>query len=250
MKRKRGQRHDEDGAFVPEKRKRGGPQPTGWFHVLLWLVVTGSFGIAALVFLAEHLDISRPIPVLPAPATITVKNNVPTQIVGLGSANRPTLPPTWTPLPTNPPTATVTSTATPTVTPTPTTTPELRERVVIISAQAEWQSSETEIQPGDVVEIGYVEGYWLSWPGTGPFGPDGGFFHVCNAVDCLEPLRGYSQAGMIGRIGKEGEMFPVGYKASFVAAASGELQLRINDAYTTDNEGSITMRVIVKRYND
>ena len=133
---------------------------------------------------------------------------------------------------------------------TPSTTPQVRERTVTIEAQAGWQSGEVLLEPGEIIEITYVEGQWVSWPGTGPFGPDGGASFICDQEDCVEPLRAYAQAGMIGRIGDDGEIFPVGYRYTDVAETSGELQLRINDDNTTDNSGSITMRVVVKQYND
>jgi hypothetical protein len=249
MKRKREQIVGADGELLdhaPEKRKRGraGPQK----NVLTLGISLGVVMLVGLmVFLAPGFRNQATDHLIATPNSI---DEVSTQIVPLTAIERPTLKPEWTALPTDLPTLTATASLTPTDTPTATVTPEIIERIVHVSAQAAWQSGETIVQPGEVVEISYVTGRWFSWPGTGPFGPDGGFFYICDKDDCVEPLRGYSQAGMIGRIGEDGEMFPVGYRTSFVAEQSGEIQLRINDDYTTDNEGIITMRIIVKRYND
>jgi hypothetical protein len=252
MKRKRNQIIGSDGELLApfsQKRKRSEQGESGRRGLLIMFVLVNLGLLAMFVYIntASRMQLADAVAIT---ATVTVEPGAPTQIVPLGALDLPTLPPTWTAEPTSTATDTPTVTPTPTASPTPTTTPQVRERVVTIEAQAGWQSGEVLLEPGEVIEISYVEGKWESWPGTGPFGPDGGFFGICDQDDCVEPLRAYSQAGMIGRVGNDGNMFGVGYKYSFVAETGGELQLRINDDYTTDNSGSITMRIIVKRYND
>jgi hypothetical protein len=74
------------------------------------------------------------------------------------------------------------------------------------------------------------------------FGPNGGSSFICSSERCVEPLIGYPQGGLIGRIGI-GPPFAVGEYVTFTADADGVLQLRMNDAGTYDNKGSVLMRV-------
>ncbi len=130
----------------------------------------------------------------------------------------------------------------------PQATPQVLMREVTISAQAAWQSTDIDLLPGDRVEILYITGEWIATPGNAPSGPEA-VGYACDQADCVEPLRGFSQTGMIGRLDADGEIFPVGGQASFTAETAGVLQMRINDAVTSDNSGNVTMRVTVKRYN-
>ncbi len=244
MKRKRRQIVGDDGELLPPystKLKRGERSRRGnmlAFLVLLALIAGGILAIPVYLTVAPE-------------RTVTTSNAVVAEnLITSEPKERATLPPTWTAMPSSTASHTPTLTSTVTATATATATPLVRERVVTIVAQAGWQSGETVVETGEVIEISYVNGHWFSWPGTGPFGPDGGFFGICDQDDCVEPLRGYSQSGLIARIGENGEFWPVGYRASRVAEVSGELQLRINDDYTTDNEGSVTMRIVVKHFND
>ena len=253
MKRKRGQVVGHDGELLepyPDKPKRGESRSQPTLVVLLVVItaLTSSVGLIAYFNVSQQ---AQPVDVV----LVATEPPVPTRIVPLAALAQPTLPPEWTVVPTasDTPSLTPVNTLVPTTTPTPTNTPEIRERVVTINALTGWQSGQAIIQPGEVVEITYVDGLWESWPGVGMSGPDGRNFHICHNTDefeCAEPLAGYSQAGMIGRVGDDGDMFGVGYQYSFVAETGGVLQLRINDRDTYDNSGSITMRITVKRYND
>jgi hypothetical protein len=111
--------------------------------------------------------------------------------------------------------------------------------VAVDSAQG-WQPTGLNLEEGQFFIIQYVEGDWSIWPEDAfRYGPDGGAV-ACNATDCVEPLRGYTKSGLIGRIG-DSEPFVVGSYLETTASRAGMLQLRVNDGGTHDNEGIITM---------
>jgi len=114
---------------------------------------------------------------------------------------------------------------------------------VAVDAHEGWQDSGVSLAIGDDITIEYVEGQWTNWLGSVPFhGPDGGLSYVCSSSGCVEPLPGFPQGGLIGRIGFA-EPLGVGDYAAFTADRDGMLQLRMNDAGTYDNKGSVLMRV-------
>ncbi len=114
---------------------------------------------------------------------------------------------------------------------------------VAVDAQEAWQDTGLMLDVGDDVVIEYLEGQWTNWLNMLPFfGPDGGPSYVCSASTCVEPLHGYPQGGLIGRVG-DGSPFGVGYHLEFTADGEGMLQMRMNDVGTSDNKGSVHMQI-------
>lgn len=114
---------------------------------------------------------------------------------------------------------------------------------VAVDAHEEWQDTSVNLSTGNDVVIEYVDGEWTNWLGEIPFfGPTGGPSFICGWEACVEPLIGYPQGGLIGRVGF-GEPFAVGDYVAFTAETDGMLQLRMYDAGTYDNKGSVLMRV-------
>jgi hypothetical protein len=75
-------------------------------------------------------------------------------------------------------------------------------------------------------------------------GPDGDSTERCPHDDC--PMRDRPSAELFGRIGENGDAFPVGSHRTVRAAADGTLLLGINDPYPHDNSGSFVATVIVR----
>ncbi len=115
--------------------------------------------------------------------------------------------------------------------------------IVAVDAHEEWQNTGISLIRGDEVVIEYVEGRWTNWLDELPFfGPDGGPSYVCSSSSCVEPLRGYAQGSLIGRIGNS-DPFAVGEYMEFTADNEGMLQLRMNDVGAYDNKGSVLMEI-------
>jgi|FLYN01.1.fsa_nt_gi hypothetical protein len=116
--------------------------------------------------------------------------------------------------------------------------------MVTVDAQEEWQDTGVSLTVGDDIVIEYVDGEWTNFDGESLFGPEGGASFICEGSDCVEPLPGYPQGALIGRIGF-GSPFAVGEYLQLTANAPGMLQFRMNDVGTYDNKGSLRMRVTV-----
>jgi hypothetical protein len=115
-----------------------------------------------------------------------------------------------------------------------------------VRADAGWQATGVSLRPGEYVHVEVISGEWSN--GVPPrFG--GGFpfdnAYVCNNSDCVEPIVGFPQGALIGRIGRD--LYPIGRSLAFRAASNHELALRMNDGDEGlhDNVGEITVRITV-----
>lgn len=107
-----------------------------------------------------------------------------------------------------------------------------------------WQSMGIFLHPGEAVTI-VARGRWLYSPEVGYIGPEGAspsrypapsYYPVPNGIGgCL-----------IGRIGEDGHPFYVGRRATIRSDTLGLLYLRINDDIITDNDGYVTVEILVE----
>ena len=128
--------------------------------------------------------------------------------------------------------------------------------VLHVDAAAGWTATGVTVQQGQVVDADATgrafttrpwrigETYFPPQQGTGRAGESGpgGQPYTCTSWDggtCL--AEGAPFGALIGRIG--GTTFVVGDTASFVAPATGELDLAVNDAaeWLFDNSGGFTV---------
>jgi hypothetical protein len=111
-----------------------------------------------------------------------------------------------------------------------------------IYAAEGWQPTGLWLEKGQYFRIQYMQGSWSIFPDDDVrYTADGGAA-ACGQPDCVEPIPDYTTSGLIGRIG-DGVPFPVGSYLETTAQYTGTLQLRVNDAGTHDNEGSVIIRV-------
>ena len=156
----------------------------------------------------------------------------------------PTTTPSPTPTTTPSPTPTTTPSPTPTTTPspTPTTTPSAGLELIVPAATPRHDTG-IVIAAGQHVLIEVIDGEWQPGPSPGwpPVGADGdGRVPIGDAF----PLPDQPLMALIGGIA-DGRPIAVGDRLEFVAAAGGELWLGPNDDDTSDNAGSLRVRVVV-----
>jgi len=158
---------------------------------------------------------------------------------------------TYTPLPTVTDTTVLSPTNTskpisPTIlfTPVPATTVPTVQ--VIVDARGGWQNTNVEISTNDVLTIQYVGGDWTgnaNNPGKsrGENAP-----WAERTEECL-PVKG-QDSSLVSRIGG-GKSFVVGQYFSDRILSSGKLELRMNDCdqWLGDNDGAITVSILVNR---
>ena len=120
------------------------------------------------------------------------------------------------------------------------------EVVTRVLAQAEdWRNSGLIVGAGKAYHI-EAEGRWhaqSSCPWTGPDG-FGAYNGTCWDND-NKIIQGYSHSALVGKVGENGEAFPVLNAYDLRARSEGILFLRINEAFgwCGDNEGFVTARV-------
>lgn len=119
---------------------------------------------------------------------------------------------------------------------------DLTERRVY--AYRGWQSMGIFLHPGEVVTI-VARGRWLYSPEVGYSGPEGASPSRYPAPSYY-PLPNGVGGCLIGRIGESGHPFYVGRRATIPSDALGLLYLRINDDIVTDNDGYVTVEIIVE----
>jgi hypothetical protein len=136
------------------------------------------------------------------------------------------------------------------VRPTPVPTVSAGDFVVRVDARkAGWQSAGIAVEAGVPVRVAVIGGTWTHFRGEAPSNAGAGGGYICAeampAAGCIEPVPGFPQGGLVGRIG--GRTFAVGEGTSLVAPAGGQVELRINDADEGlyDNDGALTVRVTV-----
>ncbi|NNJ11196.1 serine/threonine protein kinase [Chloroflexales bacterium ZM16-3] len=176
-----------------------------------------------------------------------------TIVVGLGSppvtVTATTVVPSATLPP--PPTATLPPPPTATLPPPPTATlPPIVIPVtsVTVQANAGWNGTGYDVQPGDQIQIVYRSGLWTYW--TGHIAPtdgrgDLGYIcaHIIPASQCVEPIPDVAKGALIARIG-DGAPIYIGNDATIVSTAAGQLQLGINDTEFGDNTGALNVEII------
>jgi hypothetical protein len=109
-----------------------------------------------------------------------------------------------------------------------------------IYAYRDWQSLGMQVNPGDLINI-RAQGEWLYTPGE-YHGPEG---HRSYYAPDTYPINSVSGGVLLGRIGEDGYPFVVGRGGTYFADREGFLFLRINDDILSDNEGYVTVEVIV-----
>ena len=114
--------------------------------------------------------------------------------------------------------------------------------LVEVPATATFSDTGLEVERGDMVEV-EANGTISFADGATQVGPDG---HAPDDSDALSVLRCPDHASLIGRLGEDGQPFPIGSQALFVATETDRLFLGVNDTVTTDNSGSFTARVLTR----
>jgi len=109
-----------------------------------------------------------------------------------------------------------------------------------IYAYRDWQSLGIQVNPGDLIRM-RAQGTWLYTPGE-YHGPEG---HRHYVAPNTYPINRVAGGVLLGRIGEDGYPFIVGRGGTFVADQRGFIFLRINDDILSDNEGYVTVEVIV-----
>ena len=120
---------------------------------------------------------------------------------------------------------------------------------VQVSARTGWQRTGVVVEAGDVVSVSVVSGTWTHWEGGRPYnGGQGDTTYICANVmpasECFEPDPYSPQGALIGEI--ENWVVGIGTANTFTAQRNGELLLRINDLYVADNDGELTVDVVVR----
>ena len=106
-----------------------------------------------------------------------------------------------------------------------------------------WQSMGVALHPGEVVTI-TARGKWLYSPKVGYYGPEGAPPSRYPAPSYY-PLPNGIGGCLIGRVGEDGVPFYVGRKITIRSDTTGLLYLRINDDIVTDNNGFLTVKIMV-----
>lgn len=109
----------------------------------------------------------------------------------------------------------------------------------------EWQSTTLWIQPGDLLEIEYLEGFWQVVPQGVDADSSGVGTYTC-LVECVELMDNYPRGGLVGKIG-ESDLFAVGTRRTIRAQEEGILAFRINDTIIGDNSGAVRIRITVQK---
>ncbi len=115
--------------------------------------------------------------------------------------------------------------------------PAAREapNATVVRANLDWQPTGVRVRVGDAFTVRYVAGTWseCSKPGCVDVGADG---HAGTA------LKGCPHAALVGRIG---DAAPLCLGADFagIAKNEGELALRINDDFISDNHGLVVVEI-------
>lgn len=124
----------------------------------------------------------------------------------------------------------------------------------VLANAEEWRNSGVILKKGIKYKI-KAEGKWridsLVCPWAGPDGR-GCFEGLCVDLRNAAIVKGWSDCTLIGKIGTDGEPFPVGDEYEFVAPEDGTLFLRINESWPCgDNQGYVTAETtVVESYAD
>jgi hypothetical protein len=128
-------------------------------------------------------------------------------------------------------------------------------RTTRVSASHKWQDGHLMLLSGSTIEIRVVGGGWTEDTGVVPLHlGEGGLHHghtyICandQPVDyCPEPMPHAPRGSLISRV--RNQHFYVGNKRVITSDRTGELYLRINDAWRwglEDNSGSLSVKVLL-----
>lgn len=114
---------------------------------------------------------------------------------------------------------------------------ETTEFTMEIAASRLWSDTGIDLERGEMFSV-LASGTIDFGPATtGPegFGPDD--HDEYNVVPCRD------HAGLVGRVGQDGEPFFVGAEAVSVATSAGRLYLGVNDSDTGNNSGAYAIRL-------
>jgi hypothetical protein len=132
-------------------------------------------------------------------------------------------------------------------------TPNIDEAFVV-QANKDWQSTGITVRRGDLITIRDITGTWTI---AAFVMPSNSFTETQNftdyrgnpawSLDYDPPTGKYANMGrLIAQIGNQNP-FVVGNELEFEAQTSGSLSFRMNDRNFDNNDGSISLRIIVKR---
>lgn len=127
---------------------------------------------------------------------------------------------------------------------TPLAYPYLTRQGIIqdVYAEREWQNTGLEIKPDDVVRIIQVGGAWTHWE-SGTLYDANGYTQL--GLQANTPLSITVGGALIGRIGTN-RPFAVGRWLEMTASDAGDLNLAMNDNNYGDNQGFITVEIVVE----
>lgn len=123
---------------------------------------------------------------------------------------------------------------------------------IVQSSNSDWTATNIDLLAGDKLWIDYrADGSWLlntSWSvdadGT-PLNPSGE--RPMANTGPVEYYQGFRLGGMIGKIDSSDVFFLGKQKWNFPPHRTGQLYMKCNDYFFTDNTGSMVVRVIVAR---
>ena len=120
--------------------------------------------------------------------------------------------------------------------------PTLQENMATtqIFAYRGWQSTGVRLQANETAVI-RAKGQWLYTPGEWHDARG----HKRYPAPSFYPMTGVAGGILIGRVGEDGYIQPIGTNGSIWSDKAGMLYLRINDDILSDNEGSLQVTVEV-----
>jgi hypothetical protein len=126
---------------------------------------------------------------------------------------------------------------------TPTIYPYLASRGTLIDVHAEqdWQDTGVSVASADQLTIVQIDGEWTYWSDyVKPFDANG---DINEYLQEDVPLKSEPVGALIGKIGKDGDPFPVGRWRTFTTSNEGTLYLAMNDGEHSDNAGHVTVMI-------
>jgi len=128
----------------------------------------------------------------------------------------------------------------PSITPPPPSSTE-----ITVSATQGWQDSQVYVQESTELMIEVVAGQWTHWKDHWSYYQgEGNPGDICSSA-CSIPIPDVPKGSLIGRVGNQ--IFGIGNKSVVMVQESGTLYLRMNDDVLDDNDGALTVSVLVLR---
>jgi hypothetical protein len=113
---------------------------------------------------------------------------------------------------------------------------------VTVKSTTGWQATGINLDVGDILNISWLSGQWVGRKGDPYHGPEGPTYDAYPGGPNY-PLPGVVEDSMVGKIGSA--VFSVGRQLRFKVREAGSLALTINDIGYHDNDGEITMRIMI-----